>query len=111
MIVRITIGGLVVLIAAAIVLHADERIVMILFRILEGVALVLSLLEVVVRSLRVRLAFQQGWVIKKRTGKDVVRIAEQPRRFWTWTVIEGVFLLGAAAIAAFWVWLLTQGWN
>lgn len=111
MIVRITVGVLVVLIGAAIASGADQRIVTALVHVLEAVMLVLLLLEVVGRSLRLRHAFQEGWVIRKRDGKDVVRIAEQPGRFWRWTAIEGVFLLLAAAGAALFGWLLTQGWN
>jgi hypothetical protein len=108
---RITIGLLVVLIIAAIASGADQRIVTVLFRLLEVVLLSFSLLEVVVRSLRIRLAFQKGWVIGKRERKEVVRISEQPSRLWSWTALEALFLLGAMALTAFWVWLLTQGWH
>lgn len=108
---RMVIGLLLVLIVAAFALGADQRIVTALFHMLEAVLLLLALSEVVVRSLRLRLAFQKGWVIRKGEGKDVVRIAEQPRRFWAWTSIEGALLLGAVALTAFWIWLLTQGWS
>jgi hypothetical protein len=59
--VRITIDPLVVLISAAIVSGADQGIVAVLVRRLEVVLLTLSLLEVFVRCLRLRLAFQKGW--------------------------------------------------
>jgi hypothetical protein len=108
---RLVIGLLVILIVAAIASGADQRIVATLIRTLEWFLLLLTCVEVVVRSLRLQLAFQKGWVIRKGGGKDLVRRAEQPQRFWRWTAIEGAYLLAATALLAFWVWLLTLGSN
>ncbi len=108
---RIAVGLLVILLVVAIASGADQRIVTVLLRILEAALLALTLAEVIFRSLRLRLAFRKGWAIGKRDRKDIVRLVERPGRFWFWTAVEGVLLLGATAVAAFWVWLLMQGWN
>lgn len=108
---RIAIGLLAVLIIAAIASGADQRIVTALFRLLVVVLFALSSLEVVTRSLRLRLAFRKGWVIRNRGSEEVVLISDQPSRFWSWIALEALFLLLAVALTAFCVWLLTQGWH
>ncbi len=69
-----------------------------------------SFVEVGKRSLMLwRVSREGAWIVRSHGQRDVVRVTEQPSRFWFWTCVEVAFLVGAIVITAFLIWLLFFG--
>jgi hypothetical protein len=93
-------------------LALGQRDLRVSLTIVFALCTVVSFVEVGKRSLRLWRVFREGaWIIRNHGRGDIVRVAEQPSRFWFWTCVEAVFLVGAIAITAFLIWVLFWGRN
>ena len=81
------------------------RALILLFRMVLVVGVLLGLLSVAGRVFALWLAFHLGrWTVRKVP----VERAEQPSRFWFWTGVNVIALVGSVAAASVLLWAIAH---